>query len=34
MAFTIARAASGAVTIGEIAGFGQLDGATMTIRAG
>jgi hypothetical protein len=34
MAFTIARTANGAVTIGEIAGFGQLDGATITIRAG
>mgnify|MGYP000185339854 CR=1 FL=1 len=34
MAFTIARTGGGAVTIGDIAGFGQLDGATVTIRAG
>ncbi|MCB1499217.1 MAG: hypothetical protein KDK07_05420 [Bauldia sp.] len=34
IAFTIARAANDAVTIGDIAGFGQLDGATITIRAG
>ncbi len=33
MAFTIGRAAAGLV-IGDIAGFGQLDGATLTLRAG
>jgi hypothetical protein len=33
MAFTIARAGAQLV-IGNIAGFGQLDGATITLRAG
>jgi hypothetical protein len=32
MAFTIARSPAGLV-IGDIAGFGQLDGATITLRA-
>ncbi len=32
MAFTIGRA-GGNLVIGEIAGFGQLDGATLTLRA-
>ena len=33
MAFTIGRSPAGLV-IGDIAGFGQLDGATITLRAG
>jgi hypothetical protein len=33
MAFTIARNGERLV-IGDIAGFGQLDGATITLRAG
>lgn len=33
MAFTIGRAPAGLV-IGDIAGFGQIDGATLTLRAG
>jgi hypothetical protein len=32
MAFTIGRAPAGLV-IGDIAGFGQIDGATLTLRA-
>ena len=33
MAFTIGRTPAGLV-IGELSGFGQLDGATLTLRAG
>jgi hypothetical protein len=34
IAFTIARAGPAVLTIGDIAGFSRLDGATITIRPG